>query len=182
MSRVALGWVSSATRPVDQLNDLDRDVEPFIADAIDAASQSDTSNSPSIVATSGVPPTCPVSLQQSVDDAADGWATAWSADSPLPPCEWPEDMGPLPPMLELAALKESLASFPAHLGLGWDDVHPRALLRLDDNILLALLRLLFLCECTGEWPRFMSLVVVALLPKSAGGLRPIGLFPWLPKV
>ena len=27
-----------------------------------------------------------------------------------------------------------------------------------------------------------SLVIVALLPKSSGGLRPIGLFPWLPKV
>ena len=85
-------------------------------------------------------------------------------------------------MLELGAFKQTLATFPAHLGLGWDDIHSRALLRLDDAVLLALLRVLFLCECTGQWPSFTSLVIIALLPKPAGGLRPIGVFPWLHKV
>ena len=183
MSRVALGWVPSTAGPAGQADgDEAQDFDPDIADAVDVATRLEHNSSQSIIISSSEQPTCPMSLQQSVDDTALGWAQQWSADSPLPPCEWPADMGPLPPMLELAAFKDSLVSFPTYLGLGWDDIHPRALLRLDDQILLALLRILFLCECAGEWPSFTSLVIIALLPKSDGGLRPIGLFPWLPKV
>ena len=47
---------------------------------------------------------------------------------------------------------------------------------------MALLIVLFLCEVCGYWPQHSSLVVIALLAKAGGGLRPIGLFPWLPKV
>ena len=104
------------------------------------------------------------------------------AGETFPPCEWPADLGPLPPQMELTAFKLALVSFPTAIGLGWDDIHPRALLRLHDVVLLALLRILFLCETTGEWPSSTALVIIAFLPKSAGGLRPIGLFPWLPKI
>ena len=149
----------------------------------DAGSHHDLpADTPNILVTSEAHPTCPTSLQQTVDDAAQGWAVEWSSDTPLPECDWPEDLGPLPPKLELGAFREALATVPTQLGLGWDDIHHRALLRLDDSVLLALLRVLFLCECTGKWPSFTSLVIIALLPKPTGGLRPIGLFPWLPKV
>ena len=85
-------------------------------------------------------------------------------------------------MLHLRASRNAVNTFPTELGLGWDAIHPRALLRLSDEVIAALLRILFLCECKGVWPRHSSLVVIALLPKSGWGLRPIGLFPWLPKV
>ena len=32
-------------------------------------------------------------------------------------------------------------------------------------------------EISGEWPQFTQLVMTVLIPKSDGGLRPIGLFP-----
>ena len=80
----------------------------------------------------------------------------------------------------LEDFKDALATFPDVLGLGWDGLHPKALLRLGDELLKAILRLLFLCECKGQWPDLSTDVVVALLPKPTGGRRPIGLFPWLP--
>ena len=84
--------------------------------------------------------------------------------------------------MQLETLKYALASFPDGLGLGWDAIHPKAVLRLSDLLLMALLRLLFLCEVAGEWPEGSTAVIIALLPKSSPGLRPIGLFPWLPKI
>ena len=49
-------------------------------------------------------------------------------------------------------------------------------------MLNVILRLLFVCECRGIWPDFVSLVIVVLITKSDGGLRPIGLLPFLPRV
>ena len=39
-----------------------------------------------------------------------------------------------------------------------------------------------ICEAKGAWPSLSTAVLVALLPKSTTGRRPIGLFPWLPKI
>ena len=100
----------------------------------------------------------------------------------LPDCQWPEDMGSLPPMLHVHAFRNATSTFPTELGLGWDAIHPRALLRLGDAVLQAILRLLFFCEVTGRWPDRSAAVIVALLPKTSPGLRPIGLFPLWPKV
>ena len=61
-------------------------------------------------------------------------------------------------------------------------MHPKALLRFGDELLKSTLRLLFLCECKGRWPGLSTDVIIALLPKPTGGRRPIGLFPWLPKI
>ena len=78
-------------------------------------------------------------------------------------------------MQHVAAFCGTITGFP-------DDLHPRALLRLPDSLLLALLALLAACEHQGRWPRAVAIVIVALLPKPDGGRRPIGLFPWLPRV
>ena len=125
---------------------------------------------------------CPATLQQAVDQEADSWDVRWGRDAQLPVPQWPADLGPLPSQMRLHELKECLRSFPAHLGLGWDGIHPKALLRLSDAVLTALLRVLFICEATGTWPKSSALVIIALLPKSSPGFRPIGLFPWLPKI
>ena len=117
-----------------------------------------------------------------MDNVAEGWASEWGETLTMPACQWPVDLGPPPSLLDLHELKAALRSFPTQLGLGWDQIHPRALLRLEDSKLVALLRVIFLCECGGRWPGLSSDVIVALLPKPSGGRRPIGLFPWLPKV
>ena len=91
-------------------------------------------------------------------------------------------MGPLLPRLLLPEFKHALATFPADTGLGWDRIHPRALLRLPDSLLAPLLRILFVCECRGVWPAFVALVIIVLIPKSDCGLRPIGLLWLFPRI
>ena len=61
--------------------------------------------------------------------------------------------------------------------LGSDRYHPRNLLRLAPDLLEALLQIFVLCELLGAWPSVITDVLIALLPKPAGGLRPIGISP-----
>ena len=84
--------------------------------------------------------------------------------------------------MSLKRFKATLASFAAGTGLGWDGVHPRALLRLPDDVLRQWMALLLKCEREGRWPQLVGIVVVVLLPKPDGGSRPIGLLPHLPRV
>ena len=186
MSRVAHGWVAMPhveEQEVSHLGGLDDPLEQQdIRDLMEVQARDAPTEENPVVTYTNVPRRVPASLQQTADNEASQWASQWGAGKTFPPCEWPADLGPLPPQMELTAFKRALVSFPTALGLGWDDIHPRALLRLHDVVLLALLRILFLCETIGGWPSSIALVIIALLPKSAGGLRPIGLFPWLPKI
>ena len=169
MSRVAIGWVRSRSVVMDY-EDQDGQEQQQATDGSELQWEARRRDE------------CPVpmSLQQTVDDQASIWSSHWACDIQMPECQWPTDMGPLPPMMVLDDFKEALRSFPIGLGLGWDGLHPRALLRLGDVTLEAILRLLFLCEVTGEWPTTAVEVLVSLLPKSADGVRCIGLFAWLP--
>ena len=45
-----------------------------------------------------------------------------------------------------------------------------------------LIKVMLLCEAEGDWPRAIALVIIALLPKTDGGFRPIGLIPCMPRV
>ena len=92
----------------------------------------------------------PLNAQQTADREAGTWAVEWGAGLDLPDVVWPADLGEPPPPLMLSALRQALASFPAGTGLGWDALHPRALLRLPDSLLSAMVRLLLLCEKTAS--------------------------------
>ena len=170
MSRTAAGWVASATLALTNA------AEPTVPDDPDDAALivagSLQANSTRI----------PLGLQASAEAEACSWSTHWGSGLDLPPCQWPLDLGELPPMLTLLCIQKALLSFAAGTGLGWDAIHPRALLRLEDATLLALARLLFLAEAHGRWPEAVLLVLIVLIPKSDGGRRPIGLFPWLAQV
>ena len=74
-------------------------------------------------------------------------------------------------------MRAAALTFPAGTGLGGDNVSPRALARLSDEALMALARILAAAEALGAWGQAVSLVLIVLLPKPDGGLRPIGLFP-----
>ena len=41
---------------------------------------------------------------------------------------------------------------------------------------------MLLCEEDGEWPEAVALVIIALLPRTDGGFRPIGLMPFMPRL
>ena len=100
------------------------------------------------------------------------------ASGRVAPCSsLPISMGePLPPF-DVDDLRQACVSFPAGTGLGWDAFHPRAIARLSDDLLLFLVQILLAAEVAGRWPVAIGVVLIALLPKADGGLRPIGLFP-----
>ena len=72
--------------------------------------------------------------------------------------------------------------FPSGIALGTDACHPRILLRLGPSLLPAFLKIFALCEIIGAWPTAIIDVFIALLPKTSGGLRPIGIFPTLVRI
>ena len=121
----------------------------------------------------------PCDAQQTAEASKEQWAEVWQAEATPPVLDWPHDMGVPMPVPCVQAAKRAMATFPAETGLGWDRLHPRALLRLSDQAIVALLRIFILAELLGEWPRAIGVVVIVLLPKPQGGYRPIGLFPTL---
>jgi len=118
----------------------------------------------------------PLCDQADIELEAEGWASLWKESETYScQCE-PLDSEPLALLLPWAVSKSSL-SFPAHTGLGADNVSPRAYSRLSHVLLKKLCALLMAIELLGCWPEAVDLVLIVLLPKPDGGRRPIGLFP-----
>ena len=131
------------------------------------------------------PSTCksrPSSLQAAVELEAKTWAKLWKVGLryDFEQIKPPEDQHPGD--ITATMLRHACLTFPIHTGLGADALQPRAILRLSDEGIEALARILTAIERTGEWPWFTQLVMTVLIPKSDGGLRPIGLFPTLYRV
>ena len=124
----------------------------------------------------------PATAQQEADGEADAWCGHWGAGTEVEKLQWPDDMGDGLPRLMVEELIEAGRTFPTESGLGWDQWHPRIFERLAFDTQLLLVAILLECERTGEWPAGIALVVIALLPKTDGGFRPIGLLPSPPRL
>lgn len=124
----------------------------------------------------------PCTAQQQVEDQAKDVAPASGAEQDIRDPEWPEDMGPLPPRLLREELIEAATTYPADTGLDLDKLHPRATSRFSDETLGLLARILGMCERDVDWPIAVAFVIIALLPKPEGDLRPTGLLPFLPRL
>jgi hypothetical protein len=61
-------------------------------------------------------------------------------------------------------------------------LHPKSIERLSNETVDILVELMMRCEEEGEWPEAVALVIIALLPKTDGGFRPIGLMPFMPRL
>ena len=110
---------------------------------------------------------------------ADAWAAEWGVGSDdIPEFQFPpiptSSFAPPPSVQDLLA---AVRSFPEGTAIGSDAFHPRVLLRVSEAALALILKLLCLCELTGTWPLAVNNILIALLPKPSGGLRPIGIFP-----
>jgi hypothetical protein len=126
---------------------------------------------------SGAVVATPLAEQAAVELAADGWAQQWAmGDRYVQPVFDTVALTVLP-LLAVYAMRAAALTFPAGTGLGGDNVSPRALARLSDEALAALACILAAAEALGAWGQAVSLVLIVLLPKPDGGLRPIGLFP-----
>ena len=171
LSRCALGWIPSAAAAAEAetLSTLD------VTDGLSFRLFETLAQQPSTEVV-------PLNIQESANFEAAKWSIEWDEQGSYPVMQWPSDLGPLPPPLQLDLFRRSLASFPVGTGLSWDGLHPRALNRLSDEMIWALIRILTLCEWFGRWPAALALIMVVLIPKDDGGLRPIGLLPAIPRI
>ncbi len=90
-------------------------------------------------------------------------------------------MQELPPLTP-DEIRGSSMSFKRGTVVTFDGLHPRQVTHLCDAGLEALSLILLTVEVLGTWPRQISLVLTALLPKAKGGFRPIGLLPAIYRV
>ncbi len=79
------------------------------------------------------------------------------------------------PIIKVEELRDASKTFPWRTTQTYDGYHPRQVANLSDAALHTLATLLQAVEVAGVWPRQVSLVVTALLPKPRGGFRPIGI-------
>ena len=170
MSRVSSGWVPSLVGYAEQVAEVDE------ADALlQSATHLDASSAqPARVHTATSTGAIePLDQQGTVNTEADKWI----AHGVPPQITWPLQLGERLPVPSVDDLRAACAQFPAGTGLGWDGLHPRALMRLSDASLHTLTLILMVAEQLGRWPTHIGVVVIALLAKTDGGFRPIGLFP-----
>ena len=168
MSRVASGWIPASVAPVPAETESEEDTGsiPFEEDYLGNEAMAETLDEP-------------LNGQHSVDSEAAKWSEEWQVGQSPPLLVWPAALGEPLPVPCVDAAMAACKTFPAGTGLGWDRLHPRALLRCSREAITALLRLFILAELLGEWPTAIGVVIIALLPKPDGGRRPIGLFPSL---
>ncbi|HUU62073.1 MAG TPA: reverse transcriptase domain-containing protein, partial [Acidimicrobiia bacterium] len=170
MSRSATGWIPTQTA----VPTTDRGEGWEDTDGISAFDLRETCR--------GGTAEVPLDALMVAEHEAAKWGKEWLVGHPYPALDWPADAGPPPPALTRWAVDRACRSFACGTGLGWDALHPRALLRCSDDLISLLIQIMLRCEALGEWPAAVALVVIVLLPKPDGGFRPIGLLPLLPRL
>lgn len=123
----------------------------------------------------------PLCDQAAVELEADAWGLQWDEGASYS-VQVDTTQLPAPAALQVAMVRRAATSFPAHTGLGADNIAPRAVARLSDRLLEWLIMIFHAAERLGTWPAALRLVVIVLLPKPDGGRRPIGLFATLVRI
>ena len=165
------GWMPS---PVGELALEDEDDEGIIDDGVPLEVQLENA---SLIGTTSCSGRGPLSDQATVEQQANDWAEIWQEEASY--CEPDfgdlagEQLAPLWPW----AIIEAVSTFPVGTGLGADNVAPRALRRLSEAAIEALIALFLAFEAAGSWAAALNLVLIVLLPKGEGAFRTIGLFP-----
>ena len=118
----------------------------------------------------------PLSDQAAVDIEAEKWAALWLEKEKYTQPSYGLSSEALEQLMPNAVVIAA-TSFPIGTGLGADNISPRAITRLSAAGICALAALFMAFEAKGDWCQVLNLVLIVLLPKSDGGLRPIGLFP-----
>ena len=124
----------------------------------------------------------PMGSQAEADEQRMAWGQQWATGTQVPQPQWPEVAARSIPDLTVNMFRDACRSFPSGTGLGWDNLHPRALIRVSHRLLLQLVLCMLEAERTGQWPDLVGWVIVVLLPKPDGGRRPIGLLPLLARI
>ncbi len=118
------------------------------------------------------------SPQDIVDADMDEWEKIWLR-SPAATAPWRNSHGDRgrerPARPPVPVLRKASRSFSAETAVGCDGVPPRAFSWLSDALLCVLGDFMVMIEAAGVWPKQVTLAIMRLIPKSAGGRRPIGI-------
>ena len=123
----------------------------------------------------------PLGRQAEAEDQANEWGRHWGEEGgEVQQVDWPQawekmEDGAVTP-LTVEKMDRAAVTFPTRTGLGWDGIHPRAVVRLPHSLRAMLVRIMAEAERVGRWPRASHEVVVNMLAKPTGGFRPINLF------
>ena len=170
MSRIAQGWVPSK---MGETHDSDDDSVCY--SDVEGVTEENVNMAGNLVSV-------PLGLQQAVDSEARDRGAIWQQGVLGQAPAWPIDLGARLPSTSIARVRDACATFPIQVGLGWDKLHPRAVARCSDLVINALIALLVLAEMAGTWYGAVGVTLIALIPKSDGGRRPIRLFPSLVRI
>jgi hypothetical protein len=121
----------------------------------------------------------PLSDQATVESEAQTWAKEWAVQAEYRQPNFGDALQL--PGLVVDTVRDVAMTFPAGTGLGCDNISPRSVARLSDAAIIALIRILAACENLGSWGSAF-VVLIVMLAKPDGGLRPIGLFPALVRI
>ncbi len=118
------------------------------------------------------------SPQDIVESDMSDWECIWTR-SPLAAAPWRGSAGDrsavAPPRPPLHASRKASRSFAQGTAIGVDGIPPRAFDWLSDPLLTMLGDFMVIIEAAGTWPRQTVLAIMRLIPKAAGGRRPIGI-------
>ena len=126
-------------------------------------------------------------LQQVLESDRETWRAVWERFADTAGAPW-RDALELPPWApELPAITPAdivavSKTYRRRTGLGCDSLHPRWLGWLSEPVLQGLAELLMTLERVGVWPGQVQTILVAQIPKSDGGRRPIGLLAGIVRV
>ncbi len=114
--------------------------------------------------------------QDKVDAAAREWRTVWHrlrTDATAPWRIEDCDDGWVLPSITVADIRRAARSFRTYTGFGVDHLPPHLYGWLSDDLLGVIAVFLNTCEEKGSWPDSLAVLMVHLIPKASGGLRPI---------
>ena len=109
------------------------------------------------------------------------WKAIWERHQSTTTAPWRDhdcEEGELP-AVTAQCLRRAARSFKESTAIGVDGIPPRTVALLSDELLEVVADLVNRIEEGGRWPQSYSTAVLHLIPKLAGGRRPIGLLPTL---
>ncbi len=116
--------------------------------------------------------------QNLVDQDLSDWSGIWRRLEGIATAPWRDaelSQAHLLPRPLPVELRRASASFSPHTGVGGDHFRPVWFSWLSDPLLACFADVFMSIEAVGRWPRRLRLALIHLIPKEAGGRRPIGL-------
>ncbi len=92
----------------------------------------------------------PPCAQGAVEAEADDFAHHWDATEGEVKLRWPTQFGAVPEMIIIDWMLMAASTLAEGTGLGWDNVHPRAVLRLTRRLLQRLVDILLAAELIAQ--------------------------------